>query len=128
MSLNILVILVIGGIAAIAALLHFSGRSAQRVLSPDEARAEWLRHFPDDPVEDLRVTHDGHAAILRTEQGPGLLWAFGTDTVARQLRDFDLVETERGLRVSFHDMTAAAVTLHLDADERGTWQEWMRPR
>lgn len=94
MPLPVLLTLVIGGISAIAILLHLSGRSALRVIDPEDAHADWHRHFPDDRIRSVLVARDGHAALVETDQGPGLLWAFGADTAARHLRDFDLVEVE----------------------------------
>lgn len=127
MPLEVLLTLVIGGIASIVLLLHLLGKSARRVMSAEDARAAWHRHFPDDTVTGLDLAHDGHAALVQTEQGPGLLWAFGADTVARHLRDFDLIDAPKGLRVRFHDYTAPGVTLRLAEDERALWAEKMRP-
>ncbi|MEX0366591.1 MAG: hypothetical protein AB3N22_11010 [Ruegeria sp.] len=127
MSLEILLILVVGGIAGIALLLHLTGQSARRLLTPEAARADWLRHFPDDAVIDVTVARDGHAALLRTETGPGLLWAFGADTVGRHLLDFDLIDHPEGFRIIFHDFTAPQVTLHLTEEERPHWKRLISP-
>lgn len=127
MPLEILLTLVIGGIALIVLLLHLLGKSARRVMSAEDARAAWHRHFPDDAVTGLALARDGHAALVQTEQGPGLLWAFGADTVARHLRDFDLIEIPGGLHIRFHDYTAPGVTLRLSDDERARWADRMRP-
>jgi len=125
MPLNVLLILVIGGIVAIALLLHLLGKSRLTVLSQEDARSAWHRHFPDDEILDLIVARDGHAALVQTGQGPGLLWAFGADTVARHLREFDLLQNPDHLRVIFHDFTAPSVTLHLSEAERPLWQKEM---
>jgi hypothetical protein len=125
LPLNILLILVVGGIAAIAALLHILGKSRQTVLSDEDARSAWHRHFPDDEILGLIVARDGHAALVQTGQGPGLLWSFGADTVARHLRDFDLLEEPNHLRVIFHDFTAPSVNLHLSDTERAAWKRKM---
>ena len=127
MPLEILLILVIGGIVLIAVVLHAVGKSARRVMSPEDAREAWNRHFPDDTVTDVTLSGDGHAALIATEQGNGLIWAFGADTVARHLLDYDLIETRKGLQVRFHDYTAPSVTLRLSADERPDWAALMRP-
>ncbi len=94
-------------------------------MLPDIARAQWLREFPDDIVIDVTLSHDGHAALIRTEEGPGLLWAFGADTVGRRLLDYDWLETPDGVQVYFHDFSAPRVTLHLSEDERRHWRELM---
>ncbi len=132
MSLPVLLTLVIGGIAAIALLLHLSGRSKRRVMTPEDAHAEWHRHFPDDEIVEATVTPDGHAALILTRDGParagkGLVWAMGADTTARRLLDFDVTETATGLSVRFHDFTAPRVTLHLPVGERARWITRMDP-
>ncbi len=125
MPLEILLALVILGIAGIALLLHLTGRSARTRLSAPSARAHWLRHFPDDTVLDVTVADSGDAALVRTPAGPGLLWAFGADTVARPLQGFDLLDTRDGVRVIFHDFAAPSVRLTLTPDERASWRQDM---
>lgn len=127
MPLNVLLILVVGGIALTALLLHLLGKSRLTVLSAEDARTAWHRHFPDDEILELTVAQDGHAALVQTGQGPGLLWSFGADTVARHLRDFDVLEKPDHLCVIFHDFTAPRVTLHLSDAERPLWQKMMNP-
>ncbi len=125
MPLEILLVLVVGGIATITLLLHLSGRSQRRVLTRETALADWQRHFPDDVVIDVTVSHDAHAALVRTETGPGLLWSFGADTVARHLLDFDWIEQPVGFEFQFHDFTTPRVVIHLDEIERQHWQNLM---
>ncbi len=125
MPLEILLVLVVGGIAAIALLLHLSGRSQRRVLTRETALADWPRHFPDDVVIDVTVSHDAYAALVRTETGPGLLWSFGADTVARHLLDFDWIEQPGGFELQFHDFTTPRVVIRLDEIERQHWQNLM---
>ncbi len=127
MPLEILLVLVIGGLAGIALLLHLTGRSQRRVLTPDNARAEWRRHFPEDMVIDVTVAHDCHSALIRTETGAGLLWSFGADTVGRHLLDFDWLEHPQGLAVHFHDFGAPSVVVRLDETERRHWRHLMEP-
>lgn len=127
MPLEVLLILVVGGIVMIALLLHGLGRSRRTILTPEGARLAWHRHFPDDQVLGVTVAEDGHAAIVRTARGPGLLWSFGADTVARYLRDFAVQERPDCLRVIFHDFTAPHVTLRLNPAERPVWQKLMSP-
>lgn len=127
MPLPLLLILVIGGISAITLLLHLLGKSRLAFLTAGDARNAWHRHFPDDDIQNVTVAQNGHAALVRTDQGPGLLWSFGADTVGRHLHDFDLIETPDHLRVIFHDFTAPRVSLHLTETERSRWQELMAP-
>ncbi len=127
MPLEILLILVGGGIAGVALLLHLTGKSRLQVLTPKTAQEQWLRHFPDDPIIDVTVAHNGHAALIRTETGAGLLWSFGADTVARHLRDFDWLDHPEGFEVLFHDFSTSRVIVHLDETERQHWQNLMDP-
>jgi hypothetical protein len=127
MPLNVLLILVVGGISLIALLLHVLGKSRRITLSREDARAAWHRHFPDDQILDVTVASDGHAALVQTGQGPGLLWSFGADTVARHLRDYDLLDQPDHVKVIFHDFSAPSAILHLTKAERAAWQKMMSP-
>ncbi len=127
MPLEILLVLVVGGIAGITMLLHLTGRSDRRVLTQDVARDDWLRHFPDDVVVDVTVSHDALSALVRTETGPGLLWSFGADTVARHLLDFDWIEHPKGFEFQFHDFATPSALIHLDEMERRHWRHLMEP-
>ena len=127
MPLEILLILVVGGIAGIAALTWLAGLAAPRQLSDEDVRAQWARHYPDQPAQSVWITHDQRAALVMTDTGPGLLWVMGADTTARPLVDFDLIDTAEGFTVKFHDYTAPKVHLHLDDDERVVWQNLIYP-
>ncbi|TDK42311.1 hypothetical protein [Antarcticimicrobium luteum] len=126
MPLTVLIPMVVLGIAGIALLLHLAGRSQRCVLTPVSAEMAWLRQFPGDRVAEATVARDGHAALILTDHGPGLLWAFGADTVARRLLDYDLIDRGDRLRVVFHDFTAPTVTLTLDPFERRHWLNRMQ--
>lgn len=117
MPLEILLILVACGIAGIALALHLAGLSRADPLDEAAARAGWLRHFPDDPVDRLRLSLDGRAALVRTATGRGVVWRFGADTVARYLDDFRLREVGAGLQLRFADFGAPKLTLRLATDE-----------
>ena len=127
MPLEILLVLVVGGITGITVLLHLSGKSRLRALTPESAQSEWLRHAPDDAIIDVTVAHDQRSALIRTETGNGLLWSFGADTVARRLLDFDWIEHPEGFEFQFHDFATPKVIIHLDEFERPHWQHLMDP-
>lgn len=127
MPLEILLVLVVGGIAGITLLLHLTGKSRLSVLTPETAPDQWLRHFPDDTVIDATIAHDGHAALVRTETGAGLIWSFGADTAARHLMDFDWLDHPDGIEVQFHDFGTPRVILRLDETERRHWRHLMDP-
>ncbi|SLN65999.1 hypothetical protein TRL7639_03737 [Falsiruegeria litorea R37] len=121
MPLDILLILVVVGIASIAVMLHLSGKSKRARLTSNNAGMAWVRHFPDDQVTNVMVAKDGHAALVTTSAGMGLIWSFGADTVARHLVDVSLDETKHGLRFKFSDFTAPSVRVALAPEERQTW-------
>lgn len=122
MSLPVLLVLVVGGIAAIAVLLQLVGMSALRVFDGKADAAErWLREFPSDDVVGVTMTYAGTTALIETRQGPGLVWAHGADTAARRLDHYDVSETKTGLRIDFHDFAAPHVHIRLEAEERAHW-------
>ncbi|WP_170762214.1 hypothetical protein [Ruegeria lacuscaerulensis] len=127
MPLEILLVLVVGGIVGITVLLHLTGKSRIRALTPESVRSEWLRHAPDDDIIDITIAHDRRSALIRTETGNGLLWSFGADTVARHLLDFDWLEHPEGFEVQFHDFSTPKVIIRLDEFERPHWQHLMDP-
>lgn len=125
MPLEILLVLVVGGILGITALLHLSGRSRVRELTQQTARSEWMRHAPDDVIVDVTIAHDMRSALVRTEAGIGLLWSFGADTVARHLQDFDRINHPEGFKIQFLDFGAPNALVRLDEFERPHWQNLM---
>lgn len=123
MPLHILLPLVVLGIAGITLMLHLLGYSRQIVIrDADHAMQLWQHHWPDDQVHSALVAQDGHAALIETENGTGLVWAFGADAGARLLAGATPSPCGAGLRVRLHDFTAPAITLHLRPDEAGAWQ------
>ncbi|WP_323783402.1 hypothetical protein [Leisingera sp.] len=122
MPLELLLALVAGGIAAIAAILHLSGRSERAVLTAETARAAWLRHCPGDSIRNVRPAADGQAALIAAQSGAGLVWAFGAATVARHLSGAEVSPSPNGLRFDFNDFSAPGLSLTLTAAERKHWQ------
>lgn len=123
--LEILLAMVVLGIAGIAVLTIWLGLSQQRALSEDTAQADWLRHFPDDVVQSVWISSDAHAALCLTDAGPGLLWAVGADTTARRLGAARVTDTRGGLDIVFDDFTAPRVHLRLYDDARLVWKRLM---
>ncbi len=127
MPLHILLILVIGGIGGIAILLHYLGLSSPRIFDgPEDATRQWLREFPDDEVVEVILNHRGTTGFVQTHQGPGLVWSFGADTVARRLHDFNVTPKKRGLRIDFHDFGAPHMLIPLDDFETSHWENLLR--
>ncbi|MGB1387554.1 MAG: hypothetical protein ACPG61_01560 [Paracoccaceae bacterium] len=127
MPLHILIIMVVIGIGGIALLLHLTGRSRTATMTETDAQQGWARHYPNDTVQHVTLAHDGKSALVLSDAGPGVLWVFGLDTVARHLRNCDVSETETGLRVDFHDYAVPPARFALSQDERTRWQSEMRP-
>ena len=125
MPLEILLAMVVLGIAGIAILTIWLGFGRRRALSEDTAQADWLRHFPDDVVQSVWISSDAHAAFVLTDQGPGLIWAMGADTTARRLLDARVIDSAGGLEISFPDFTAPRVAVRLDEDARLVWKRLM---
>lgn len=125
MPLNVLLLLVVFGIAAIAVILHLLGKSSRPALTSDSAREAWLRHFPEDTVTEVHVAQAGYVALIDTDSGEGLVWTMGADTVARKLQDVRIDDKDTHLRVRFTDFAAAQVRLVLTPEEKSLWKNRM---
>ena len=69
MSLPVLVVLVVLGIALSVAAVHFTGGTTTATLAgADQALARFAEDFPDERPRAVRLTADNHAAFL--ELGP----------------------------------------------------------
>jgi len=120
--LQILLAMVAIGIVAVVALVHLLGHSRPLTLpGKSAARAHWRRHNPDDQIRDITVCHSGHTALVETDHGPGLLWSFGADTVARPLHGATARQTAKGLTIRLPDFAAPRVSLRMDLPEATYW-------
>ena len=131
MPLTILLVLVIGGIAAVAVALHMLGFSKTRKIDMAGVHADWLRHFPDDTFDhndsfETLVTMAGDRAVLRTDQGYGLLWSMGADTSARRLDQSHWQETKKGVDFRFDDPGVPRIAVTLHNSERHLWLSYLR--
>lgn len=121
MPLELLLTLVIGGIAGIALLLHLFGYSRPLTFDEDSARAHWLRQYPMSRPGTVHLSQDRAAALVETPDGPGLVWAMGADSTAHLLTGATLRTTRRGLRIDLHDFAAPSVRVRLSPEARETW-------
>lgn len=122
MPLHILGILVIGGIAGIAVLLHLLGLSrAKTFADADSARTAWADEFADIPATAVILCRTGQAALIDTAQGPGIVWPMGADSTARFLTGARITRTRRGLTLRLPDFAAPRIRLTLDPDEADRW-------
>lgn len=125
MPLTVLLILVVGGIGAIVLLLHILGLSKRKTLMTDEdARGAWLREFAEDPPRTITLSHDHHAALIKTQSGQnGIIWPMGADTAVRYLTHAKIHQTKSGLKIDLMDFTAPHIKLALDPIEAEKWAE-----
>lgn len=124
MPLHVLGLLVIGGIGGIAILLHLLGLSrGLRFDDTDAAITAWNREFPDLPALDADLSNDHKAALIRTAQGPGLVWPMGADSTARKLDRVQVQNIPNGLKIRLGDFTAPSLRLRLSADQKTIWQQ-----
>lgn len=129
MPLHILIILVVGGIGLIAVLSHLLGLSRPlRLTSEDEARAAWLRGWPEDSLTAIHIAPDGAAALIETDHGPGIVFSMGADSTAHRLDGAEIRETPGGLRILFHDFAAPRLDVALDPASRAHWQQILSER
>ncbi len=122
MPLSILLPMVVIGVAGIAVLLHVMGLSQpRRFADADEARAAWDREFPEIPANAATLCHDGSAALIATDEGPGVVWPMGADSTARRIDHARIERTTDGLILRLPDFTAPRIRLRLDGDETTEW-------
>ena len=122
MPLPVLIALVVGGIAGIAALTWAFGLSApRRFRSEAEAREAWLREFPRSAVRSVTLCRSGGAALIDSAGGAGIVWPMGVDSTARFLAGARVTRTATGLRMDLPDYTAPVVRLTLNDEEAGAW-------
>jgi hypothetical protein len=122
MPLPILIALVVLGIAGIAALIHFMGFSRVRPLRDKaDARAAWLREFPDHQPIRVTLCQSGKGALIDTANGPGLVWAMGDDRTARLLTGVEVTSRSTGLTLRLSDYAAPRITLPLTPEESALW-------
>jgi len=131
MALPVLLSLVVFGIAGIALLLHVLGYSSTaRLTDRDDAAAIWQDRYPDLPAGQIRVTADKSAALITGAWGSGLVWALGSDFVARPLLHghFQVIEANDRVELRTDDLTAPKITLSLTAPEREAWRSALTER
>jgi hypothetical protein len=93
MSLPVLVVLVVFGIALSVAAVHFSGGTTTATLAgADQALARFAEDFPDERPGAVRLTADGHAAFL--DLGParcGIVQSIGDCFLTRIVTPRDVL-------------------------------------
>lgn len=122
MPLEILLVLVVGGITGIAILSHSLGLSKRRAFqSADDAQAAWQREYPSSSVTDIILSQSGYAALIQTRRSIGVVWTMGDDTCARILRSPKIARVKTGLRLRLADYAAPVIKLELSTEETALW-------
>lgn len=120
MSLTLLVIIVVAGIAAVVIAVHLTGGSARAQLDGQEAaRKRFAEDFPDLVPASVWLTKDRCAAILSLNGGRiGIIHALGGKFLTRLVTADDLVGTPRAndaiVRVRLRDFTWRGGVLAFD--------------
>ncbi|RFU11896.1 hypothetical protein DZD18_15155 [Rhodobacteraceae bacterium W635] len=124
MPLHILIGLVVVGIVGIAVLTWAFGLSTPlRFADEAQARAAWLRHWPEDRVAAVHIAPDGAAALIETDRGAGVVFAMGADSTGHRLDGAEIRETPTGLRIHFHDFATPRLDVTLPPGARARWRE-----
>jgi len=93
MSLPVLVVLVVLGIALSVAAVHFTGGTTTATLAgADQALARFAEDFPDERPRAVRLTADNHAAFLKL--GPrrcGIVQSIGDCFLTRIVTPHDIL-------------------------------------
>ena len=111
MSLPVLVVLVVFGIALSVAAVHFTGGTTTATLaSADQARARFAEDFPDEKLGTVRLTMDRHAAFIELDQQRcGIVQSIGDCFLTRIVSPRDVlaltVENGTALVIRFGDFT-----------------------
>lgn len=98
MSLPVLVVIVIFGIAAVVLAVHLTGGSQRASLADAQAAAaRFAEDFPrDDDVRDVRLTADRSSAFLDFgSAGTGVVHAVGDRFLTRLLTPADVLAATR---------------------------------
>ncbi|RWK05883.1 hypothetical protein [Mesorhizobium sp.] len=97
MSLPVLVVLVVFGIALSVAAVHFTGGTTTATLSgADQALARFAEDYPDEKPGAVRLTAGGHAAFI--ELGParcGIVQSIGDCFLTRIVTPHDVLALAR---------------------------------
>ncbi|MDG4648052.1 hypothetical protein P6F26_06320 [Roseibacterium sp. SDUM158017] len=127
MSLEIMAVLVVGGIAAVAALLQLLGYSTAEPFTVETARRAWTRQEPEIQPLRTHLSRDAMAALIETDRGPGIVWRMGADPAVHKLDGARAVTTRTGLRIVLNDFAAPAVRVSLTPEAAALWRAAIDP-
>ncbi|RIK86898.1 MAG: hypothetical protein DCC69_06290 [Hyphomicrobiales bacterium] len=92
MSLTLLVVMVVVGVAGVVVAVHLTGGSVRaRLADADAARSRFAVDFPDLDIARVHLTADGDAAFLALGDGRvGIVKAVGDRFLTRAVAGADL--------------------------------------
>ena len=86
MSLPVLVLIVVAGIALVVAAVHFTGGSAlARIGDERQAVDRFNADFPEDEIEQVWRAEDGMTVVLSFRGGAGIVRAVGDKLITRRI-------------------------------------------
>ena len=131
MSLPLLVAMVVAGIGAIVAAIHFTGGTRRvRLGDAEHAAGRFREDFPEEQVSDVRLTASGDAAFLELAGGRlGLVQSFGDRFLTRIVAPADIIGCRRigeravSMRLADFTLTGGIYTFAdpRDADAVAAW-------
>lgn len=121
MPLYVLIILVVIGVGSIVMALHMLGFSRAQPWNETQARAAWMRQYPELTPDALLLAKSGRAALVICQDRRGLVWQIGIDSTAQLLNGHAVQDITGGLRLNFDDFGMANVTVSLDDTEKSLW-------
>ncbi|MFN3549866.1 MAG: hypothetical protein ACK4U0_20460 [Mesorhizobium sp.] len=111
MSLPVLVVLVVVGIAAIVLAVHLTGGTRDASLADEaEARERFAVDHPREHPTAVRLTMAGEAAFLELDRGrTGIVRSFGDRFLTRIVTSADIERVDRSapdqVAIAFRDFT-----------------------
>jgi hypothetical protein len=121
MPTYLIVILVSLAVAVLAVMLNMASRPRRALLDEESAREAWLDAAAGETIRQITLSHDRHAALILSDEGPALVWSSGREIIVRRLLDFDLLDEGGTLRIVFRDFDTPEALLTLDDFERPRW-------
>jgi len=122
MPLELLLTLVVGGIAAVVLLVHLVGWSKPLTLSAKSAREEFVWDNPGAVIRDVVLSEDGRSALVELEDGgTGFVEVLGDGTLTRRLARETVVRVDRAgarLNIVLSDFTDPRLTITFSNEEK----------
>ena len=120
--LDILLVLVVGGVSLVVGLTHLFGGSQPAALTDAAIQARLAHDQPDARITGIERGADGRAALVRLHEGAAVVFVLGDRLVSRPLPDApQWTPTDRGLRLTLPDPGCPRIEVALPEDARQRW-------